>query len=132
MVIVHASRLSPSASTWSLVWITTDEPWVTVVVMRARPATTVSMSERTSMVARSSYASRHSTRVSVSRVVPVFSMRTLRQIPPGLVSGSRQSQCWSTPVRLRLAVRSRGGAQVISAANTWVLVLAMRSVTSNS
>ena len=33
-------------------------------------------------------------------------MRTGRQMPPGFQSGSRQSQCWNTPVRFRLAVRS--------------------------
>ena len=33
-------------------------------------------------------------------------------------AGSRQSQCWNTPVRLRLAVRSAGRAQPTSMAST--------------
>ena len=39
------------------------------------------------------------------RTGPSRSTRTGRQMPPGFQSGSRQSQCWKTPVRLRLAVQ---------------------------
>ena len=39
-------------------------------------------------------------------------------MPPGFQSGSRQSQCWNTPVRLRLAVRSVWRSQATSTAST--------------
>ena len=57
--------------------------------------------------ARASLASRHSTRRCGCGPGRSRSRRTGRQIPPGFQSGSRQSQCWNTPVMLRLAVRSR-------------------------
>jgi hypothetical protein len=50
------------------------------------------------------------------RTGPVASMRTGRQMPPGFHVSSRQSQCWNTPVRLRLAALSRWGAHVTSMA----------------
>ena len=56
--------------------------------------------------ARSASASRHSTRRRSMRTGPVSSRRTGRQRPPGFQSGSMQSQCWNTPVMLRLARRS--------------------------
>ncbi len=40
------------------------------------------------------------------RTGPVRSMRTSDQMPPGFQAGSMQSQCWNTPVRFRLALRS--------------------------
>ena len=43
--------------------------------------------------------------------------RTGRQMPPGFHVSSRQSQCWKTPVRLRLAVLSRCGEHVTSTAS---------------
>ncbi len=55
-------------------------------------------------------ASRHSTRRRLMRTGPVRSMRTPRHRPPGFQVGSMQSQCWKTPVRLRLARRSCGWA----------------------
>ena len=77
---------------------------------------------RSTTTARSAVASRHSTRRRRMRTGPVSVMRTGRQMPPGFQSGSRQSQCWNTPVRLRLAVRSLGrragdldGEQVLAA-----------------
>ena len=50
------------------------------------------------------------------RTGPVSVTRTGRHMPPGFQSGSRQSQCWNTPVMLRLAVRSDGGVHVTSTA----------------
>ena len=44
------------------------------------------------------------------RTGPDCSSRTGRQMPPGFQSWSSRSQCWNTPVRLRLAVRSVGRA----------------------
>ena len=49
---------------------------------------------------------------------PVSSIRTGAQIPPGFQSGSMQSQCWKTPVRLRLAPRSDGREHATSTASS--------------
>ena len=72
----------------------------------------------------------HSTRRWRMRTGPVRSMCTGRQIPPGLPSGSAQSQCWKTPVRLRLAVRSPGRLQVRSTPRECSSRAARASVTS--
>ena len=60
----------------------------------------------------SAVASRHRTLSDRMRTGPVSRCRTGRQIPPGFQSGSMQSQCWKTPVRLRLARQvGRAGAR---------------------
>ena len=59
-------------------------------------------------MARSSLTSPQRTRAWRMRTGPDCSRRTGRQMPPGFQSWSSRSQCWNTPVRLRLAVRSVG------------------------
>ena len=64
------------------------------------------------------------------RIGPVDSMETGRQMPPGFQSGSRQSQCWKTPVRLRLWVRSVCGEHATSTPRRCSVRSASASVTS--
>ena len=113
IVTVHSTWFWPAANGCVSSWSTspTDDRTVTV-----RPST-VSRFARSTTTARSDVASRHSTRSSRMRTGPVASSRTGRQIPPGFHSGSRQSQCWKTPVKFRFAVRSVCGAHVTSTAS---------------
>ena len=71
-------------------------------------ASAASSTARTASMARSGVASPHSTLSDEMRTGPVSERCTGRQMPPGFQPGSRQSQCWNTPVRLRLAVGSLG------------------------
>ena len=90
---------------------------------RARP--------RTPRTARSAVASRHRTRRRPMRTGPVSSTCTGRQMPPGFQSGSMPSQCWKTPVMLRLArAVALGGAGDLDAERVLVAVRARASVTS--
>ena len=110
---VHSTWFSPAASGCS-----TRRSTSPTVVRRsstvARLGGVEHGAERDDRARRSS-ASRHSARADARmRTGPVRSMRTGRQMPPGFQSGSRQSQCWNTPVMLRLAVRSARSAQSTS------------------
>ncbi len=113
-VTAHSSSLTPAASGWVSSWSSAPSSVRTHTVRRA----SLSSVARKATTARSGVASRHSTRRRAIRTGPVSVSRTGRQMPPGFQAGSRQSQCWKTPVRLRLAVLARSGAHVASTANT--------------
>ena len=103
-VRVHSTSLAPAASGWSAAWSSAPRVLCRLTV-RAASLSSVARSTRT---ARSGVASRHSARRRAMRTGPVSVTRTGRHTPPGFQSGSRQSQCWKTPVMLRFAVRSVG------------------------
>ena len=87
---------------------------------------------RRTTTARPAVASRQLTRSAAMRTGPVSRMCTGRQMPPGFQAGSIASQCWKTPVRLRLAVRSPGRSQVTSTARWCSRRSASASVTSKA
>ena len=107
IVIVHSRSLAPVARGWS---VTCSTPAMVVWTDTDRAAS-LSRVARSSSTARSGVASRHSARSRAIRTGPVSVTRTGRQTPPGFQSGSRQSQCWKTPVRFRLAVSSAGASR---------------------
>ncbi len=103
------SRRRPTAASRSTVRLRRP-PWEAAMVVTSStvPASRVSSTARSETMARSSVTSPHRTRQWRTRTGPDCSSRTGRQMPPGFQSWSRRSQCWKTPVRLRLAVRSAG------------------------
>ena len=126
-VTVHSSSLTPAASGWVSSWSRLPSSVRTHTVRRA----SLSRVARNATTARPGVASRHSTRRREIRTGPVSLSRTGRQMPPGFQVGSRQSQCWKTPVRLRLAVLARSGAHVTSTASMCSSRARSCSVTSN-
>ena len=111
----HSTLLAPLPSERSKSRSTRSS---TRVRMRTARGPALSSVTLTTMTARCSSASRQMTRHVSMRTGPLRSMRTGRHNPPGFHVGSMQSQCWNTPVILRLAVRSAGGVHVTSTAST--------------
>ena len=130
MVTTHSTWFSPSARVWVSSCSVPDVGPCIALRTTTLHGSAVSRLARKTTVARSGEASRHSTRRSLMRTGPVSSMRTGRHRPPGFQVSSRQSQCWKTPVRLRLEVLSPCGEHVTSMARTCSLAAASCSVTS--
>ena len=126
MVTRHSTRFMPDASVCS----SSCSVPATRVRTRTDCCVRVSRLARSAKTARSALASTHSTRSRSIRTGPVPTKRTGRQMPPGFQSGSIQSQCWNTPVRLRLALRLFWAAQATSTANVCSEAAANASVTS--
>ena len=107
----QVTSLTPWARPWAKSRSTRSS---TMVRSRTERVSAESSSACSCSTARSSWASWHTTRSLEMRTGPVRSTRTGRHRPPGFQSASMQSQCWKTPVMLRLAARSRCGLHVTS------------------
>ncbi len=126
IVTDHSTVLAPAASVWSMPWSTPP----TVVRTWASTPAAASISAVNDNTARSAVASVHRVVSRAIRTGPVSTRWTGRQIPPGFQSGSKQSQCWKTPVMFRLLVRSVCGEQASSTATVCSLRARTASVTS--
>ena len=111
-VTVHSTRFVPAARVCSASWSVAPIVVRSAMVLASR----VSSTARNATTACSLVASAHKQRSRSMRTGPVSVTWTGRQMPPGFQAGSRQSPCWNSPVRFRLADKSLGLLHVTSTA----------------